>query len=378
MLLAILYVIAALVSAGAVWAWVMRSRLGWEIPTYLTGLGVLLVAGAILLGRPFDSYGYQTGLFLLGLAGAVGLFGLIEFGVLRLIGMFRLGAITRVTYYEALLQPFTLILIATGITAIVLAAFMPYFTINEDHKMFRDVAISLAFLFTLPIMIFSSTKVIDEEIENRTMLTLMSKPIARWQVVLGKYFGVLLLCLGVIMALGIAVAVCSYLRYFDDHRIDYMLAPPGSPDRATLDFANIHALRALGPAILLQFLQIATLAAVSVAVSTRFGLALNITVVVILYVVANLARYATAAELPAPMHALVSVVAGILPGLSFLDLNQRLVFGDYNYGTERVIPGLPSYSEIWAYVAFAAGYSVLYISAARSFGVALFRTRELT
>jgi ABC-type transport system involved in multi-copper enzyme maturation permease subunit len=377
MLLAILYAVTAVVVVGAAWGWAIRGRLGWEIPSYLTGLGALLALGTILFGREFNTYPYLIGLFLLGLAASVAVFGVVEFAVLRLVGLFRLGAITRVTYYEALLQPFTLILIAVGITSIVLAAFMPYFTINEDHKMFRDVAVSLAFLFTLPIMIFASTKVIDEEIENRTMLTLMSKPIARWQVVVGKYFGVLLLCFVAIAALGITAGVCSYLRYFDDMRIDYMMA--GSPqEKAALDFANLHALRALIPAILLQFMQIATLAAISVAVSTRFGLALNITVVVILYIGANLARYATAADLPAPVHGLVTVIAGLLPGLSFLDLNQRLVYGDYNYGAERVIPGLPSYTQIWDYVAFAAMYAVLYISAALSFGVALFRTRELT
>jgi ABC-type transport system involved in multi-copper enzyme maturation permease subunit len=366
-----------IIAAAAAITWYLRSRSGWEIPSYLTGLAVLLLAGIILSRYNFNSYPYLIGIFLLALAGAVAIFGIVEFALLRLIGLFRLGAITRVTYYEALLQPFTLILIIVGMTAIVLAAFMPYFTINEDHKMFRDVAVSLAFLFTLPIMIFSSTKVIDEEIENRTMLTLMSKPIARWQVVVGKYFGVLILCFVVITALGIIAGICSYIRYFDDMRLDYVTAR-SLQEIEYLDFANIHALRALAPAILLQFLQIGTLAAISVAVSTRFGLALNITVVVVLYIAANLARYAIAADLPGPLHGLLAVIAGILPGLSFLDLNQRLVFGDYNYGNERFIPGLPNYAQIWQYVAFATLYAALYISAALSFGVALFRTRELT
>jgi ABC-type transport system involved in multi-copper enzyme maturation permease subunit len=300
----------------------------------------------------------------------------VEFGLLRLIGLFRLGGITRVTYYEALLQPFTLILLFTGLAAILLGGFIPYFTISEDHKMFRDVAISLAFLFTLPVMIFASTKVIDEEIENRTMLTLMSKPIARWQVVLGKYFGVLLLCFSIVVALGIMAGVCSYIRYFDDMRTDFYVARSGE-ELTTLHFMNAQALRALPPAMLLQFLQIATLAAVSVAVSTRFGLAMNITVVVLVHIVSNLVRYAGAADLPVPVHGGVTVLSSVLPGLGYLDLNQRLVYGNYNYGMWDY-PGLPSYAQIWQYVGVAGTYSAFYIAAALSFGIALFRTRELT
>ena len=118
--------------------------------------------------------------------------------------------------------------------------------------------------------------------------------------------------------------------------------------------------------------------AVSVAVSTRFGLALNITVVVAIYIAANLARYATGVDLPAPVHALVAAITAILPGLSNLDLNQRLVFGDFNLGNTRIVAGLPSYGQIWAYVAFSAAYAAMYISAALCFGIALFRTRELS
>jgi ABC-type transport system involved in multi-copper enzyme maturation permease subunit len=372
-----LYAFLAIAIAMLVVGFLLRKRTGWEISTYLIVTAILIALGASLRALGPQSYGYMIGIFILGLAGCAALFGVIEFGLLRLIGLFRLGALTRVTYYEALLQPFTIILLCVGIACIVLAGFLPYFTINEDHKMFRDVAVSLAFLFTVPIMIFSSTKVIDEEIENRTMLTLMSKPIARWQVVVGKYFGVLLLCFVVIASLGIVAGLCSYLRYFDDMRMDYFTVK--SPEEsAVLDYGNIHAMRALVPAIFLQFLQIATLAAVSVAVSTRFGLAVNITTVVVIYIAANLARYATGAVDLHGLNWIISLIAGILPGLSYLDLNQRLVFGNYTYGTVDEPTNLPSYSQIWQYAAVAAVYSMLYIGAALSFGIALFRTRELS
>jgi ABC-type transport system involved in multi-copper enzyme maturation permease subunit len=376
-MLAVIPIVLLVLLAGA--AVGFRRPLGWQLATYLLVTSLIAAGGWGLYELAFSNqYGRIIGLYLLAIAGAGVFFGLIEFGLLRIIGMFQLGAITRITYYEALLQPFTLIVLVLGIAGISIFAALPYFTMSEDFKMYRDVAISLAFLFTVPIMVFASTKVIDEEIENRTMLTLMSKPIARWQVVLGKYFGVLLLCLGVIVALGIVAGACAYLRYFDDMRIDYFVAR-SVQEMKQLNLQNTKAILAIVPAIFMEFLQISMLAAVSVAISTRWGLALNITVTVLLYVGANLARYAGAMDMPAPWSWLVAAVAHLLPGLSLLDLNQRLVYGNFNYGDKDFwTRNTPTYGAIWQYVGIATAYALFYVSGVLAFGIALFRTRELT
>jgi ABC-type transport system involved in multi-copper enzyme maturation permease subunit len=369
------YLLTALCIVPIILAVLFRYRLGSGIASWLAGTGLAFALGFLLLPQP-NSASAMTGAGCLTLGVVLLVFGAIEFLILRVIGMFRLGALTRITYYEALRQPFTLILLIVGAVAILMLAFMPFFTISEDNKMYRDVAVSLVFLFTLPIMIFASTKVIDEEIENRTMLTLMSKPIARWQVVVGKYLGVLLLCLAAVAALGLVTGSCAYIRYFDDMVIDYRVAT--SAQVAALNLGNFKANIALPPALLLQFLQVATLAAVSVAVSTRYGLVINITVVVLLYIAANLARYAGAYHLPQPFDALANVLAHLLPGLGFLDLNQRLLFGQYTLRGEDPIPGVPSYSQIWQYTSLACVYAVLYITGVISFGIAAFRNRELS
>jgi ABC-type transport system involved in multi-copper enzyme maturation permease subunit len=308
---------------------------------------------------------------------AMGIFlGVMEFGLMRLLGLMRLGAIARVTYYEALLQPFTIIILVSGIAAIGVCARVGFFTYNEDFKMYRDVASSFVFLFSLPIMVFASTKVIDEEIENRTMLTLMSKPVSRTQVVLGKYAGVLMLVLTAVVILGVMAAMCGYLRYYDDMTIDYRISNP--VEIAKLELDNYKAFLALLPSVVLTFLQVATLGAISVAVSTRFGLAVNVTAVAIIYIAASLAKYVGGApELPALVRGFISLLAYLLPGLSDLDLNQRLIFSNFMLGKGTWEPGMPYYSQIWQYVGLAGVYSVFYIAAVLSFGVGLFRSREL-
>jgi len=219
--------------------------------------------------------------------------------------------------------------------------------------------------------------VIDEEIENRTMLTLMAKPVSRTQVVLGKYLGVVLLIFVCVVALGITAGSCGYLRYFDDMRLDFVSAS-SQQDLDQLKHENVKAFAALLPSMVLAFLQVSCLAAISVAVSTRFGLAINIATVVVIYIFANLGRYvAGATEIPDPLRYVVSVMTYILPGLGNMDLNQRLVFGDYILNDQDRQTGIPTYGTIWQYVGMAGAYAAFYISGILCFAIALFRSREL-
>jgi hypothetical protein len=365
--------------------WIKRQRFGWQIPTYV---GITL--GLAALGFSVMAFSSQYadmlsvgGIYILGLAG-IGLFlGFVEFAILPVIGQFRLGAISRVTYYEALLQPFTMLVILVGITAITIMARISFFTYNEDFKMYRDVASSFVFLFSLPVMIFASTKVVDEEIENRTMLTLMSKPVSRWQVILGKYLGVLILILVCVVTLGVMAAICSYMRYYDDMALDFRVAQ-SQEEWNSLHFANFKHLMALLPGLVLAFLQVATLAAISVAVSTRYGLAVNVTVVVLIYIAASMTQFIQSTrDLPAIVAGVTNVVSYLLPSLGLLDINQRLVFGNYVYGSNDptlggVTAGLPTYQDIWNYVGVSSLYALFYIGAALALGMALFRSRELT
>jgi ABC-type transport system involved in multi-copper enzyme maturation permease subunit len=360
--------------------WRFARQLGPATVTYivvttLTGLIGTIIWQLTRLPPYFSGILYTVGTLGMAFAGMGAFLGLVEFGLMRLLGLFRLGAIARVTYYEALLQPFTLIILGTGILAIGISARIGFFTYNEDFKMYRDVASSFIFLFSLPIMVFASTKVIDEEIENRTMLTLMSKPVSRTEVVIGKYVGVLVLVLVTVFLLGAMVAICSYLRYYDDMFLDYRVSTAAEIQQ--LELNNYKAFLALLPSVALTFLQIASLAAISVAISTRFGLAVNVTTVAILYIAASLAKYIGGApELPAAVRHGIQLLAYLLPGLSDLDLNQRLIFSDY--ALHEGSPGEPTYAQIWQYVGLAGAYAIVYIGAVLSFGVGLFRTRELS
>ena len=309
------------------------------------------------------------------LAGAWLMPGIVEFLILPLLGLSRLGAIARVTYYEALLQPFTLIVFLLCLAAIIITAFVPFNTFGDDTEMFRDVALSFVLMFSLVIMVFATGKVVDEEIENRTMLTLMSKPVARWQVVVGKYLGILCLLFVVMAITTICTAGCDYLRFFSDKRID--LDVSDMAERQALFWSNFSSVIVLLPAFIMQFMEIATLAAISTGISTRYSLALNMTAIVLLYIGANLTRFIPLLNLAHPWQEVVQSISYLLPFLSNFDINQCLVYRPISM-PGHFIKNAPTIGQVWEYVVISCTYGLLYIGAALAAAIALFRNRELT
>src|SRR5262245_10463740 len=87
-------------------------------------------------------------------------------------------------------------------------------TAGQDVKIIKDLGLAATSVFGLFIAIFIGIGLVSKEVEKRSIYSLLSKPITRPQVVLGKYAG-LLLTLAVnlsVMALAL-YAVLAYMRW---------------------------------------------------------------------------------------------------------------------------------------------------------------------
>jgi ABC-2 type transport system permease protein len=112
--------------------------------------------------------------------------------------LFQTLHIARNTLIESLRQPifFVLIVISGLLQALNTAASgfsMGYTTsaeVHGDNKMLLDVGMATVFVTGMILAAFQATAVISREIEDKTILTIVSKPISRPTVVFGKYLGV--------------------------------------------------------------------------------------------------------------------------------------------------------------------------------------------
>jgi ABC-type transport system involved in multi-copper enzyme maturation permease subunit len=73
---------------------------------------------------------------------------------------------------------------------IVLSNPLSAFTMDENQRMLIDIGLATVFLAGAVLAAFIATNVLGREIENRTVLTVICKPVNRPIFMLGKFFGV--------------------------------------------------------------------------------------------------------------------------------------------------------------------------------------------
>ncbi len=63
--------------------------------------------------------------------------------------------------------------------------------LGEIERLVKDSGLSTITLFSLFIIFFSGTRLIFQEIEKKTIFILVTKPVSRDEIILGKFFGLL-------------------------------------------------------------------------------------------------------------------------------------------------------------------------------------------
>lgn len=99
-------------------------------------------------------------------------------------------AIIRNTFFESIRQPIMLVILAAATILLILSNPLSAFTMADDQRMLIDIGLATVFLCGALLAAFIATNVLGREIENRTALTVISKPVSRPLFVLGKFLGV--------------------------------------------------------------------------------------------------------------------------------------------------------------------------------------------
>ncbi|HSU67706.1 MAG TPA: ABC transporter permease subunit [Tepidisphaeraceae bacterium] len=297
--------------------------------------------------------------------------------------MYRTFVILRHAFLESVLQPIYLLLLSVGAAILIVFGLLPFFTMGEDTTMFKAVGLDVIMILVLIITLFATSKSIYDEIEDRTMLTLMSKPVRRWEVLVGKYLGIILAALMAVAILGTVLIVATYTRIPND----YQLRTQTISDLEAHQIGDLRLMHISGlvPSLVLVWFEIAVLAAVSVALSTRFSLVVNLPAVILIYIAGNLTRFLFPVTGEPPVGQFFArAVALVLPYLANFDLRSLTVYHEIAIrGTQFwPRPGVPHsdvvyLSQIWGYVGIAALYGVAYSAFALSAGMWLFKSREL-
>lgn len=287
--------------------------------------------------------------------------GMIVAGVVLLTGLIafvyttKTGVIARATTKEAIRQPVFLLLMVVAISLLVINTFIPFFSLGDDVKMLKDCGLATILICGLVLGIWTASTSIADEIEGKTAMTLLSKPINRRQFVVGKYIGILvtvMLLLGPLVL--VFLGLVDYKPYYDARESSAEIT-----DKAALS----EVLQIL-PGVVLIFFEIAVMSAISVAISTRLPMVVNMVTCLTVFVIGHLTPNIVQSQVVNVELVLfmARIIATVLPALDVFNISASVATGTF-------VP--PDYL-VWS-LGYCAAYSTMAILVA----FLLFEDRDL-
>jgi ABC-type transport system involved in multi-copper enzyme maturation permease subunit len=269
----------------------------------------------------------------------------------------KVAAIALTTGKAALAHPlFWVELLGAAFVMILFFPFTPYYTFGEDILMLKSSGLTLILVMGVILALWTASSSIAEEIEGRTSVTLLSKPIRRWQFIVGKFLGILGPVAILFILLGaVFLATVSYKASYDAYET--------SSPQPTVAQCQEEILQ-IAPGLLLGFMEATVLTAISVAISTRLPMLANLMICSAVYVLGHLVPAIVNSRMG--QYQLVefmgALLATILPLLEDFNIEAGIAAG------VKVPP---------AYMAWAGLYCVLYSTAALLLALILFEDRDL-
>ncbi|VTS02126.1 ABC transporter permease [Tuwongella immobilis] len=307
----------------------------------------------------------------------------------------RGGAVTLAAYREGMRQPTFWVVALAAMILIIVSMVIPYFTFGDEYKMMKQLGFDTIMLASGLFGVLAASISIYEEIEGRTAITLLSKPISRRQFLIGKFLGIAMAAMALTLVLGWILNWALYIKPSFDKLEEVRDTMPLEVQDVigktitSLVPGNEGASVASGIAawfgetiahhtgLLLGFGQVMVLIAIASALATRLPYVVNIVLCLVIFLLGNLSPVlvqvtSQAASDPnaASGLSLVSFVAqlidALLPALEF-----------FNMGPAIIRDNPLQMGDFTIYVLTVFGYSIIYVSIAMLVGLILFEDRDL-
>src|SRR5213595_4365807 len=130
----------------------------------------------------------------------------------RAFSLSRILAITSNTLTELTRLKVFYVLLVFGLLLIGSSIFMAQFSFQQEFQILKDVSLGAISMFTSLLAIVATSRMLPRDIEDRTVYTILAKPVPRFEYVLGKIAGVLLLLAISTLVMSAAFFLVLYAR----------------------------------------------------------------------------------------------------------------------------------------------------------------------
>lgn len=219
---------------------------------------------------------------------------------------------------------------------------LPQLAAATEDKMFLDLGLAVMSSLSLIIAVFVGTGLISKEIEKKTILMLIAKPVSRNEFVIGKYLG-----LSSVLALLVTGMTIIYTIFLEVYNISYSAAS-----------IAINAI--------FLILQLSLISAIAITFGVFTGSILATALTFAVYLMGNITQDLLEQARTTENPGLEKITQGlylVLPDLSRLDLKNEAVYG---------LSALPDTSTLIT----NAGYSLLYSAMLLAISAFIFSQKE--
>ena len=273
--------------------------------------------------------------------------------------VFRVLTIARITYLEAFRQRFFHLLFILSLALVISSLFFQQFNFGSTElKFIVDLGFGSVVFFGTVVAIVLSAQLLFAEFENRTVLTILARPMPRHHFLLGKYLGMLGLLLSFVVSLSAVTGVLLVNRH-----MALLEAMPSYFERGVrVRYGDIPILGAV------HFLKLGIVASMTFLVATFSRTNLYTVVVSFLVVLIAQLQYLGAESYGEGSPFLLRVaswaISVIFPNFQVFNVGDLLVYSEA--GTFPVL-------NLLVLFGYGAVYLVLYLLLAAGF----FRFREI-
>ncbi|MFT5525030.1 MAG: ABC-type transport system involved in multi-copper enzyme maturation permease subunit [Pirellulaceae bacterium] len=270
----------------------------------------------------------------------------------------KVSAIALATYKSEIVQPLFMIVLFLGIVAIVTFIFVPYYTLGEDIKLLKESGLTLIMILCIIQAVWAAGTSIAEEIDGKTALTVLSKPIGRRDFIIGKFVGIAWTVSLLFLVLGMVLLICVAYKPIYDYG-------EGSPTEPTWAICYLEMASTV-PGLALGLMETLVLAALSVCISTRLPMLANFILSFGIYWLGHLTPLliqSSDEDVFPVVRFFGQLIATIVPNLDHFNIHAAIANG---------------VSVPLSYLGVTFAYSVIYSVIALLLALVLFEDRDLS
>ncbi len=126
----------------------------------------------------------------------------------------KIRAIALNTFKEAIRDRVLYLLLFFAAVCIIFSRILALLTVGDRVKIIKDVGLASLSLFGALMAILMGVGLVFKEIDKKTIYTLLVKPIRRYEFLLGKYLGLVLTLLVMLLAMSLIYLAVIFLHTF--------------------------------------------------------------------------------------------------------------------------------------------------------------------